>query len=857
MRKHLLIFLSLCLIMACTDQHSKLEEKTRSLKISWEHMGNDAQAWICRSSFILENTGKEAFSDSDWKLYYNQMGSAPTNSSISEDVEIKHLNGDWLCLSPKAGFELASGEKLEIAYEKPGRLLKEIEAPSGLYLVFEQEGEEFVFAVENYRVLPFPDLDQIFPADSEVPLPDAEWTHGQNQGLKALEVGDYAKVLPRPGVFEKKEGVCILDTASRIGFDPALINEANYLGTLLESVMEPVPLEEGKGEIKPGMIRLVLDRESTGNAEAYSLEVGEESGIEIRATHPSGVFYGIQSLLSLLPVSAWSKLNEKLEIESVSINDTPAFEYRGMMLDVSRNFHSSESIRRLIRVMAYYKLNHLHLSLTNDEGWRVEIPGLPELTSVGAFRGHSSTSKDHLIPSYGSGPHPDPERGLGNGFLSSKEFIELLEFAAGHHITIVPEINFPGHARAAIYSMEARYERFMEEGRVEEALEYRLIDPDDSSVYNSAQNFNDNVICVCDDGIYRFMEKVVDEIAIMYETAGLELETLHVGGDEVPVGAWTDSPICTSFLKEHPEVGEIGGFQPWFEGRLQEILAGRGISMAGWEEIGLLKDNEGKWISNESYVGTNMMPFVWNSLGESLDLGNRMANAGFPVVLCNVDNLYFDLAYTHHPEEPGHYWGGFVDTKRAWTLAPFNVFHSTLSDSYRRPCGPEKDFSGFEELKPEARKNIRGIQAALWSETLRGPAMLEYYYLPKLLGLAERAWCGEAAWGSEENLELRVKMLEADWNRFAHRLGHRELPRLDYLFGGYNYRIPAPGAAIVDGVLNASCAYPGLEIRYTTNGKVPDSLSELYQGPVEVDGRIRICAFDSRGRGSRISEVQP
>jgi hexosaminidase len=420
---------------------------------------------------------------------------------------------------------------------------------------------------------------------------------------------------------------------------------------------------------------------------------------------------------------------------------------------------------------------------------------------------------------------------------------------------VIPEINFPGHSRAAIYAMENRYERLMAEGQQEEAEAFRLLDPEDQSVYNSAQNFNDNIVCVCQEAPFRFYERVVDEVAAMYREAGLELTMLHTGGDEVPAGSWTGSPICREFLNAHPEVGGPAGLQAWFGAQLMEMLAGKGILMAGWEEAALLKDERGRWIPNEELNGGQVVPYVWNSLGSYLDLGNRVANAGFPVVLCNVDNFYFDLAYSHHPSEPGLYWGGHVDTRRAFCFSPYHVARTTLTDRYRRPLDASY-FTGMEQMMPEARKNILGLQGQLWSETFRDSRMLEYYYLPKMLGLAERAWAGEPDWASIPEMEERVKAMNRDWSTVAGMIARRVLPRLDHLNGGYFYRIPPPGAVIRDGYLHANVAFPGMEIRYSSDGSEPDRQSPLYEGPVQVSGPVKLRTFSAAGRGSRVSVAE-
>ncbi|MCK4747962.1 MAG: family 20 glycosylhydrolase, partial [Bacteroidales bacterium] len=454
------------------------------------------------------------------------------------------------------------------------------------------------------------------------------------------------------------------------------------------------------------------------------------------------------------------------------------------------------------------------------------------------------------------GPVPDPAVGFGSGFLSREEFIELLQFASDHHIEVIPEVNFPGHSRAAIYAMETRYDRLMKEGKPEEALKYRLIDPDDTSSYTSAQNYNDNVVCVCQEAPYLFYEMVVDEIIDMYREAGLTLKVMHAGGDEVPGGSWEDSPVCKAFLKEHPEIGGAIHLQAYFEGRLFEILKRKDLVMAGWEEIALKRDDSGRWNPNPEFAGSKMLPYVWNSKDDYLDLGNRMANAGYPVILCNVTNFYFDLAYNHHPSEPGHYWGGFVNTRTAFQFAPYNVFHSTITNEYGIPYDPETDFAGMERLMPAAFKNIMGLQGELWSETLKGGDMLEYYYLPKMIGLAERAWAGQDQWGSIEDLEKRIEAINIAWNEFINVVGQREMPRLDYLFGGYGYRLPPPGAVIMDGMLYANIDFPGLTLRYTTDGSEPVSDSKLYCEPVEVSGKVILRSFDTRGRGSRVSVVE-
>lgn len=802
-----------------------------NIMLSWEFKGNDPGRGVSEAIFIIKNTGNQSLGNDNWMLYYSQMGKGVVRESVTGHVQIDHINGDLHRISPLENFELEPGGQVEIAFEKPGRLIKENEAPAGPYFVFGGAGNtrRKVIPVRQYSVKPFPGLAMIFPPGSGIPLPDAAWVYEQNRHQVLLDPEQVPRIIPTPVQTEHRNGVEILEQGLRVCYPRGLENEAEYLSKMLDEVLTGGSSLVPDGEGGPNTVLLAVGNDLSGSPEAYRLTVASGGGVSITGGGSAGLFYGIQSLLAMLPVEGWNNLHEKIEIEYVTITDSPAFEYRGIMLDVARNFHRPEAIRKLMDIMAFYKLNRLHLSLTNDEAWRLEIPSLPELTGIGGYRGHTEDSRDHMIPAYGSGPFPDPEKGVGSGFLSRSAFIELLEYANRHHIEVIPEINFPGHARAAIFAMEARYERLMEEGKTEEAERYRLIDPDDSSLYNSAQNFNDNVACVCMEAPFLFFETVVDEVSAMYREAGLKLKVMHTGGDEVPRGSWTGSAICEAFLKEHPDLGSAADLQVYFEKRLLEILSRKELMMAGWEEIVLKRDSRGEWIPNPEFAGKGMLPYVWNSLGESLDLGNRVANAGFPVVLCNVDHFYFDLAYSHHPSEPGLYWGGFVNTRNAWDFDPFH---------------PEAGTDGMESLREEARGNIAGIQGQLWSETLKGADMLEYYYLPKMLGLAERAWAGQA-WD-----------VSRSWNEFANMIGQREMPRLDHIFGGYHYRIPPPGAVIQDGKLHASTGFPGLVIRYTTNGKDPQMTSPVYEGPVEVTGTISLRSFNSLGRGSRISVLE-
>jgi hexosaminidase len=521
-------------------------------------------------------------------------------------------------------------------------------------------------------------------------------------------------------------------------------------------------------------------------------------------------------------------------------------------VDIARNFQSAETLKKIMDVMGLYKLNKLHLHFNDDEGWRIAIPGLPELTDVGGRRGHTLTERDMLHPAYGSGP--DADQLTGSGHYSREVFIDLIAYGKALNIDIIPEIEMPGHARAAIKSMESRYYRLLAEGKTEEAKQFLLSDLADSSVYKSVQSYTDNVVCVCQMSTYRFIEKVLVELRQMYLAAGAEMSVVHMGGDEVPAGVWMKSPECRALMTA---LGMKDGDDLWlyFWSNIRDMFEAAGIQLAGWEEIGLIKEQKnGKsvYVPNPGFADKQVLTFVWNNVigWGAEDLAYQMANAGYDVVLGPVSNLYFDMAYQQHFEEPGYYWGAYTDVEKAFKFVPFDYFKTTTEDRLGNPVD-SNIFVGKESLTPFGKTNIAGIQGLIWTETVRSPEQLEYMVFPKLLGLAERAWSPAPTY---ETLSAWEEPYATDWNRFANRLGQIELPRLDLLGLGYAYRVPPPGAIIEQGWLRANTEHPGLTIRYTTDGTIPTPESLIYTAPILIDSgkTIQLSTFSTNGRSSRV-----
>uniref|UniRef100_UPI003216D74D family 20 glycosylhydrolase n=1 Tax=uncultured Draconibacterium sp. TaxID=1573823 RepID=UPI003216D74D len=860
MKKDLVLIFSLIFMLmleSCTTHIPVADD----LKLSWEIVSNNySETPRVKAKFIIQNNSEFTFNENNWALFYNQAPRKPLSSS--QNTKVEHISGDWYKLIPTEGFLLKPGETKEIEYESDAWYIKESDAAVGPYFVFyDKKGKETaVVAVADYTILPFtlPEHVNRHKNDAE-PIPTAEWQYEANKNLSELKESELLPIIPSPVSYKSTGRKVIFDEQVELLYEKGLENEIRFLKDFLNTTFNTSFTIKEATKPKPNSVFLAFGNVSVNgkSKEAYQLEIKSNKSIEIKGNDAAGVFYGIQSLIAMLPVDLFLGKEVQVALDEVVIKDAPRFEYRGMHLDVARNFQTKETVKKVIDILSFYKVNNLLFYITEDEGWRVEIEELPELTEVGSHRGHTSKEANALHPSYGSGPVAYAEGSYGSGFYTRAEFIDLLQYAKARHINIIPEIGFPGHSRAAIKAMEARYEKYMALGDEEKANEFRLIDPEETSKYLSAQWYTDNIVNVARPSTYKFYETVIDDIIEIYNEAGVQLEYLHTGGDEVPEGSWSESPMCAELMKKFPEYKDPRNLQAYGTKKIVEILNRKNLKIAGWEEVGLLKDENGRFNPNPDFVGKNVYPYVWNNLGVYTDLNYRLVNAGYPVIMCNVSSFYFDMAYNKDPREPGLYWGGFGNTRDAWQVAPFDLFKTTTHTAMGAEIDMGKEYAGLERLKPEARKNIIGVEAQLWAETIMtGEDALMPHILPKLMGFAETAWASEREWENIENKEKRELSWDKGWNVFANTLAKQELPRLKTIFGGYNYRVPTPGGTIVDGKLFANSAYPGLVIRYTTDGTEPGGNAAIYKEPVLVSGKVKIKAFDAAGKGSLSMDVK-
>ena len=343
--------------------------------------------------------------------------------------------------------------------------------------------------------------------------------------------------LPDPAVAPEAGGTsCASRPCPRSSAPPELQAEAAFAAEYLRPHFAKARGEGGRAA-RCGS-RRARSRARTRPRPTSSSSIPAE-GIRIRGNSPAGVFYGLQSLRGLLPAVADPA--KGLALPALTVVDAPRFGYRGFMLDVARNFQPKASVLRVLDLMARYKLNVFHFHLTDDEGWRVEIPSLPELTAVGARRGHTLDSSRFLPPAYGSGP--DVDRPYGSGFYSRADYERDPEVRRG--------AAHRGDPRAGDAGPRPRRDQGdggplpgapRRPGDAEGARRYLLSDPEDRSEYTSAQLYHDNVMNPALPSTYAFVERVVQDLVALHREAGVPLRNLHMGGDEVPAASGSGRP---------------------------------------------------------------------------------------------------------------------------------------------------------------------------------------------------------------------------------------------------------------------------------------------------------------------------
>jgi hexosaminidase len=811
------------------------------LYISWEVVDNNYQGkQEALTAITITNKGKQTLPASGWKFYFNSSRNF-TADAVSGNAKIEQVNGDLYSFTPNEKFTAVKpGQSARIEYVCEAPVVNFTDAIEGIYLVWDTEPNKG-YSPADFTLKPYKPTYQ--------GLVTPEIIYNQNKTGQDIPAEQLRKILPTPLNYQENSGSFVITNAVTLITDPSFENEKRYFINGIEELL-------GSKLKNTSDKKIIFKKDAALGAEAYRLSI-TPTAVTISASTPAGLFYGIQSFKTSMPAAPWAKAQAAISVPCVEVQDEPRFPYRAVMLDVARNFQSKAQVLKLINAMALYKLNVLHMHLTDDEGWRIQLPSLPELTAVGSKRGHTLDSKGFLPASHGSGP--DFSNPAGSGFYTRADYIEILKYANERHVTVIPEIETPGHARASIKAMDARYDRLMAAGDKAGAEKYLLRDVNDRSEYRSVQYWNDNVINVALPSTYTYVETVVDDLIAIYKEAGSPLPSIHFGGDEVPAHVWEKSPAYLALKASHPEIKNTNDLWYYFYGNVNNILKKRGIRMAGWEEMALRKttlDGQPAYVPNPDFLNEHMQVDVWNNvLGDGQeDLAYKLANSGFKVVLTCVTNLYFDMATYKAYDEPGYYWGAFLGIDKFFSFIPYDYFKNADVDKNGVPINRSL-FIGKQRLTDYGKSNIVGLQGALWAETVKSPDRMEYMIFPKLLALAERAWAKDPDWTTEKDPAKSQALYNQDWSKFLNILGKRELPRLAYYNTGYSYRIPKPGVVLQDGKYVSNIQFPGMAIRYTTNGKEPDAKSKLYTGPVSATGIVKFRAFDAKGRGGNIAEA--
>jgi hexosaminidase len=772
------------------------------------------------------------------KLYFGSV--SPVIQADSDAFTVRLINGDLHVLEPKAGVRLEASKTYTVRLWSQGHFFSAYYPMPNMFLASGDLKPAVIAATRTatdpqtgLEIQPF-----VAPMTDEARLATASPDDATRWQTPQSAFADYAA----RAVAVPASDIAIIPTPARIEQLPG----------------KPLDLSSGmqlrlSGIARPAIAAALADLAASGIAEAargpelrirvsnrlgvreegYRLAI-RDGAITIDAADAAGALHALESL-------AQQAARDRGILRPMLIEDAPRSPFRGLHIDLARNFHSKAEVLKIIAQMGRYKLNKLHLHLGDDEGWRLEIKELPELTEVGAYRCYDPSETRCLLPQLGAGPDRDTPV---NGYLTRGDYTQILKAAAARGIEVIPSFDMPGHSRAAIRSMEARYQRLMAAGQRAKAEEFRLVEPGDTTQYRSVQNYNDNTLNVCLPATYRFIETVVDDIAALHAAAGVPLKTYHIGADET-AGAWSGSPACKALMaRTGRSVEKLG---PMFIERVSASLAKRGITAAGW--------SDGLNHVDPAEMPRSVQSNIWGDLFTAATAeAHRAANLGWKTVVSVPNVLYFDIPYAPDPLERGYDWPSRgTDSFKVFSLLPENLpaNASVMKDIKNQP-------TTISDAQPmRAGSVIAGTQANLWSETVRRDSLVDYMLFPRLIAFAERAW-HKAAWEPDYRAgasysygdgKVDMAALKADWSSFATKMpGQLRTLEAASIF----YRLAPPGGRVVNGVLEANSEFTGQPIEYRIGG----GAWTRYEKPVAVPGKVELRSRSYDGsRASRTVEV--
>lgn len=781
-------------------------------------------------NFTINNTSSIDL-NSPWSLHWNQQSSLVDDQSVPENVIYNYVAGQYYnILTFGKDYILAKDSSFSIDLSQRGIVRRQSDLPVGGFIVSNDDilDVEFDYVWKNAKGI------------EKLNAPTSVDRYNEYISNSLLDKSDLDYIIPTPSNFIINDGeVEILNNYSIV-----IDQNFNLSEQLINSVFDGI-VNIDFDNTNEVISRITVDLDESIDAESYQLSVSD-GGISISSADSAGALYALQSLKQIFLIS---KL-ENAPLKFIEINDSPKFSYRGMLLDISRNFYGPDKIKQIIDYLSFFKINYLDFRLTDDEGWRLEIPGLEELVEVGSKRAYTKDEFENLIPMYGSGPDTNS---TGSGYLSRSDYVDILKYASERNISVIPQISVPSHMRSAIVSMNARYQKYMEMGNQVEAEKYLLIDPDDKSEYYSAQGFTDNIMNICRESSFTFYEKVIDEIYLMYKDAGIEMAKFGVAADELPYGAWQKSPMCDKFMSENSISGDYNALYELMQRRIYSKISSYGATMTGWDDIllKLTEKNQSETQIKDFFKDDDILLFVWkNDWGEGRqDMIYKYANLGYKTIMSNSSAFYFDMVDDKDLDNIGLSWSGYANYKDMWTVDVFDVFN----DLY----GVEKNNISREyiensvKLEEDKKDNIIGVQSQIWSETIRNEGILDYMFMPNIIVFSQKAWSHENSWMDISNNDSKREKIENEWNKFANNIGQRVLPMVDNIFGGLAYDLPKPGGIVANDTLYANTVFPGLNIKYTLDGSNPEFSSETFTSPIKINEGdiINLRLFDNTGRG--------
>jgi hexosaminidase len=484
-------------------------------------------------------------------------------------------------------------------------------------------------------------------------------------------------VIPLPQKIVLREGVFSLTAETGVYADVASRATAEFVtarmrpatGYRLKIGTNP----PGDAAIPNGILLTLKNANTNLGPEGYELTVATHS-VVIRASTQAGLFYGVQTLFQLLPAEIFSTNRAERaswQIPCVQIEDWPRFKWRGLLFDVSRHFFTKSEVETVLDEMALHKLNTFHWHLTDDHGWRIEIKKYPKLTEVGAWRTSAGFGFDPKSSSaYGTD-------GRYGGFYTQDDIRDVVKYAAARHITVVPEIEMPGHATAAL----AAYPQFSCTGGPFEPLMTAGIF---NGIYDPSK-----------EETFQFLADVLTEVAQLFPG-----QYIHIGGDEVPKDTWKNSASCQALIKREGLKNE-DELQSWFTRRIEKIVNSRGHSMIGWSEI------------LQGGLATNAAVMDW------IGGAKEAAGAGHYVVMTPTAYCYFDFYQsTNKAAEPeAASWGGPLALNQMYAFDPMPT-----------------------NVPPQLQSYILGAQGNLWTERIPNFKHAEYMLYPRACALAEVTW---------------------------------------------------------------------------------------------------------------------